>query len=372
MRIACDARPLLGQRTGVSVWLEGLVRGLAAATDWDFVLCLPRPISGVGVDDLAGRAQTSSPPVRMPGTLWLHTLASPLVNDDADVYLGTLGVLPRRLRMPAALVVHDLTPRTRPHRHTLANRFCFNAYIEESVERADALVCDSKATAAVLGAIWPRHGRRAVVVPPGIDEHFSPAADGESPEPVRLRFAAGRSFIVQLGTLEPRKGVATLLGAHGVLLRRRPETPDLVLAGKAGWGGNWLEAALVEHPDRDRVHVVGYVTRDEARALLRHAEAVAVSSEEEGFGLPLAEALACGAACVASDDPALVEVAGGAALHFVRGDRDALVAALERVLTPDVRDVLRDAARTRAPHFAWGRSLESWRALLQGLADARG
>lgn len=374
MRIACDARPLLGQRTGVSVWLEGLVRGLAGATDWDFVLCLPRRVASVGLDDLAGRTRIDCPPVPMPGTLWLHTLASPLVNGSADVFLGTLGVLPRRLEVPAALVVHDLTPRTRPRQHTVANRFCFNAYLEDSIERADALVCDSSATAATLGRVWPQHGRRAVIVHPGIDRFFSPSSHGDRVEAVRARFAHARPFIVQLGTLEPRKGVATLLAAHGDLIRRHPNAPDLVLAGKPGWGGNWLEAALTEHPARDRVHLSGYVSRGDARDLLRHAEAVVIASEEEGFGLPLAEALACGAACVASDDPALLEVAAGAALHFERGSRVALASALEEVMVPEVRDGRRAAARARAPQLAWGPSVDAWRTILQGLAlapDAR-
>ncbi len=372
MRIACDARPLLGQRTGVSVWLEGLVRGLIAATDWDFMLCLPRRVRSVGIDDLAGRARINCPPVPLPGTFWLHTLASPLVNGAADVVLGTLGVLPRRLEIPAALVVHDLTPRTRPHRHTVANRFCFNAYFEESLERADALVCDSRATAATLGGTWPKHGRRAVIVPPGIDPFFSPPADADRSAPLRARFAASRPFIVQLGTLEPRKGVATLLAAHGALLRGRSDAPDLVLAGKPGWGGGWLEAALSEHPDRGRVHLAGYVSREEARGLLRHAEAVAIASEEEGFGLPLAEALACGAACVASDDPALVEVASGAALHFERGDPAALASALEQAMIPEVRKSLQAAALERASHLAWAPSLEAWQTLFEGLTGARG
>lgn len=372
MRIACDARPLLGQRTGVSVWLEGLVRGLLDATGWDFVLCLPRRAASVGLDDLALHTRIQAPPLPLPGTLWLHTLAAPLAAGEADVFLGTLGVLPRRLEMPSALAVHDLTPRTRPWQHTIANRFCFNAYIEESIEHADALVCDSRATAETLGAIWPQHGRRAAIVHPGVDPFFSPAAANERSEEVRARFAASRAFIVQLGTLEPRKGVATLLVAHGALLRDRPDAPDLVLAGKPGWGGGWLEAALARHPDRSRVHLSGYVTREDARALLRHAEVVAVASEEEGFGLPLAEALACGAACVASDDPALVEVAAGAALHFERGNATALASALKRVMIPEIRRDLRTAALSRASHLAWGPSLEVWRAVLEGLAGTRG
>ncbi|HUK12769.1 MAG TPA: glycosyltransferase, partial [Thermoanaerobaculaceae bacterium] len=324
MRIAFDARPLLGQRTGVSVWLEGLLRGLAAATDWRFVLCLPRAAASLGVDDLVERCEVLAPAIGRPGTVWLHTAAASLAAGRADVWVGTLGVLPRRLTIPAVLAVHDLTPRSRPQQHTPANRFCFNAYFEESAACADALVCVSAATLAALAAVLPQAARRAEVIREGVDPFFSPGGDAGEARETALRFAGGRTFIVQLGTLEPRKGIATLLAAHAALLRADRAAPDLVLAGAPGWGGGWLARALAAHPERARVHLPGYVSREDARALLRHAELGVLASEEEGFGLPLAEALACGAACVVSDAAALVEVAGGAARRFRRGEAAAL------------------------------------------------
>jgi glycosyltransferase involved in cell wall biosynthesis len=367
MRIACDARPLLGPRTGVGVWLECLLRGLAATVDSPLVLALPRRVGALGLVDLEGRVRVLTPPLPLPGTLWLHTLAAPMLAGEADVYLGTLGILPRRLAMPAVVVVHDLTPLTRPRHHTLANRFCFNAYFAESVIRADAVVCDTEATRQRLAALLPRQARAARVIPVGVDAFFSPAPAGEEATPTRDRFAAGRPFVVQLGTLDPRKGLVTLVEAHGSLLAANAQAPDLVLAGGRGWGGGWLEAAIARHPSPERVHLPGYVTREDARALLRHAEVVVLASEEEGFGLPLAEALACGAACVASDDPALLEVAAGSVRHFPRRDAGALTAALQEVLATD-RTARRLAALARARELAGAPGLAIWRALLGELA----
>jgi glycosyltransferase involved in cell wall biosynthesis len=372
MRIAFDARPLIGPRTGVGVWLEGLLRGLAAATDWQFQLCLPRRAAGLGFGDLGERVSVLAPLLPLPGTLWLNTVAAAMVSEHADVYVATLGVLPRRLDIANIVVVHDLTPRSHSARHTLANRFCFNAYFEESLARAGTLVCISEATRTAVSLVQPGAARRAVVIGSGVDPLFSPAPRGsdDGSETTRRRFAGGRPYVVQLGTLEPRKGITTLLAAHGMMLERRLDAPELVLAGGRGWGGGWLERALASHPDRSRVHLPGYVSREDARDLLRAAEVVVLASEEEGFGLPLAEALACGAACVASDAPALVEVAEGAAQHFPRGGVEALAAALAGALDPAVQEALRKAALGRATALGWERPLASWQELL--VAVARG
>jgi len=370
MRIAFDGRSLIGPRTGVGVWLEGLLRGLVRTTEWRFLLCLPRRFELAGLDEVADRIEVLAPRVPLPGTLWLHTVAAPMVAGRADVYVATLGVLPRRVPIPSVLVVHDLTPRSHPSHHTPANRFCFNAYLEESVARADALVCISEATRTAVAHLQPAAARQALVIGAGVDPFFSPFADERTEAATRRRFAGGRPFIVQLGTLEPRKGIGTLLGAHGMLLERGTDVPDLVLAGGRGWGGGWLERALARHPARARVHLAGYVQREEARDLLRAAEVAVLASDEEGFGLPLAEAMACGAACVASDAPALVEVAGGAARHFARGDTSALAAALAEALVPETRCALQAAAGIRTAALGREAPLAAWRELLGSMPRA--
>lgn len=371
MRIAFDARPLVGRRTGVGVWLEGLLRGLAADRNDDLVLCLPRRRGDLGLPDLEGRLTRLVSWLPLPGTLWLHTLAGPSLGGRADVFVATLGILPRRVPIPAVVVIHDLTPRTRPHHHRLANRYCFNAYFEESVLRADAVVCDSEATRQRLADVLPRQAAQAQVITLAVDAFYSPASADERAAPTREAFADGRPFVVQLGTLEPRKGLTTLIEAHGALLLQRPGGPDLVLAGAPGWGDSQLEGALARHPDRSRVHRPGYVSREEARALLRHAEVVVLAAEEEGFGLPLAEAMACGACCLASDEPALLEVSRGAVRHFPRGDSGALTVALTELLDTEGRADMRAAALRRANELGWESVLAAWRSLLAGLRMPR-
>jgi len=367
MRIGFDARPLVPPLTGVGVWLRELLSALAEATSWELTLHLPR--RRALALELPRQAAVVASGLPLPGTLWLATTAFSQIQ-GCDAFVGTLGILPRRLATPAVLVLHDLTPRTRPHHHRLANRFCFNAYLEESLAQARVVVCDSHATANKLASLLPGWAKDTRVIPLAVSPFFAPGE--EDPASVQERFSQGRPFILQLGTLEPRKGITTLLAAHDALLAANPQAPDLVLAGAKGWGGNFLTKALARHRFPERVHLPGYVTREEARSLLRCAEVVVLASEEEGFGLPLAEAMACGAACVASDDPALVEVAGGSALHFPRRNPKALAAALEEALVLANNARLRQLALARAQALRWDVVLPHWLSLLVELAGQQG
>ena len=115
---------------------------------------------------------------------------------------------------------------------------------------------------------------------------------------------------------------------------------------------------------RDHIHLAGYVGRDEARDLLRHAEVFVLASEAEGFGLPLAEAISCGTPSVASDIPPLREAGGSAALFAPPGDPAALAVAIEHALQPEAARGLRRQAAERAPSLRWEPVIDAWHELL--------
>jgi len=368
MNIACDARALVGPRTGVGTWTAAVMGGLAGNAGWRIILAASRPIDLP--PELALPSVSTLPPPRLPvpGTLWLNSvLPGRLAAAGADLFVAALAVVPRRCPVPAVAVVHDLTPRTLPVRHTLANRFCFNAYLEESLERAAAVVAVSAATAAELEATFGWLRGRVRVIPNGVDEGFGPPPAGDDGYELRQRFSGGRPYILHLGTLEPRKGIASLVSAWELLRERGVEPPDLVLAGGTGGGGGGVEELVAAAAGRQQIHLPGYVSRQDARDLLRHAEVFVLASEGEGYGLPLAEAICCGTPAVTTDVPALVEVAGGAALHVPVGDTKALAAAMSGALEPAVADTLRARALERSPQLRWGRSIVAWRRLIESV-----
>ncbi len=369
VKVVFDGRALLGPRTGVGTWTLAVAGGLARREVWEVGLAahtsleLPAELREAGVE------AEPPPRLRLPGTVWLRwRLPRTLGERGARVFVGSLAILPRSCPVPAVAVVHDLTPRTLPHRHTLANRFCFNAYLESSLEEAAAVVTVSRATRDELTAAFPWVSERVVVIPNGVAESFSPPPGESDPRPVRARHAGGRPYVLHLGTLEPRKGIATLVAAWELLVEREPGAPDLVLAGGHGWGLREILPRIAASPHRERIHLPGHVSDGDAVELLRHAELVVLPSEAEGFGLPLAEALCCGTPCVASDIPALREVAAGAALLVPPGDPAALAGALAEALASDRNRELRRRALERAPHLRWDTALDAWEDLLLRIA----
>jgi glycosyltransferase involved in cell wall biosynthesis len=366
MEIACDGRALVGPHTGVGTWTAQVMGGLARSGAGTVHLAASRPVE-LSPELHHPAVRTIPPPdIPLPGTLWLHTvLPSVLANLPVDVFVASLAIVPRRCPVPAVAMVHDLTPRTHPGRHTLANRFCFNAYLEESLEQAAAVVVNSRATGDEVLATFPGVGHRLRHIALGVDPAFSPPTADDDGSTTRERFSCGRPYVLALGTIEPRKRIPILVSAWERLVDADPEAPDLVIAGRTGWGARAIMSHIAASAFSDRIHVPGYVPRSAAVDLLRHAEVFALVSEAEGFGLPLAEAICCGAPCVASDVPALREVGGEAALFVPSGDSTALADALRRALELAAATELRRLAAERAHAFAWQPIVAAWRELLE-------
>ena len=372
MNIACDARSLVGRHTGVATWVTQIMGGLARDYGHSITLNASKPLALP--DELRLEGVTTPRPTTpwLPGTIWLHTrLPSWLAARRPDVFVGSLGVVPRRCPVPAVAVVHDLTPRTHPHHHTLTNRFCFNAYLEESLETAGAVVAVSKATERVLLRLFPIVASKLVAIDNGVSDFFSPPHPEDDGRNIRQRFSAGRPYVLHLGTIEPRKGVADLVEAWERLHSLRSAPPDLVVAGGLGWDTAPIIARIQRSPYRERIHLPGYVDREAARDLLRHAEVFALASEAEGFGLPLAEAISCEAPSVASDIPSLRETGGDAALFTPPQDPAALAQTLHLALQPDTADDLRRRAALRVPGLRWGPAITAWNTLLEEVVAGR-
>jgi glycosyltransferase involved in cell wall biosynthesis len=194
-------------------------------------------------------------------------------------------------------------------------------------------------------------------------ERFTPSESSSGSDKAILE-ASGvpvdRPLVAFVGTLEPRKGVASLVAAFDRVADAQRDAM-LVLCGQSGWGMRETEGAIMDARHGDRIVRVGYLPDAAVPALLRQASVVAYPALEEGFGLPALEAMACGALVITTEGTAMAEVAQGAA-HLVRpGDTTALAEVLELTLAagedaPDARR-RQSLGVTIAQRFTWSASV---------------
>ncbi len=365
MKVAIDARALLPPATGIGTYTRAIAKALAARPGIEIRLFTPRPLPEA---EAAGPWSVEAER-RSPGTLWVQTTLSRRARRwGADVLLAALTIGPVRGALPFVSVVHDLTPWTHPEWHALKTVVGFAPLWELTAEKAARFVCVSAATARELTSLFPETRERARVVPNGVDPEFAPAPDEPAAARTRERYADGNRYILYLGTLEPRKNVETLVAACDLLWSRCDPAPDLVLAGGSGWKSSPLFDRIARSPFRKKIHLAGYAGRAAARDLYQAADVFVYPSLEEGFGLPVLEAMACGIPVVASTAEALREVAGDAALFAEARDSAGFAREIERVLQdPATRRRLSNAGPDRAAKFSWE---EAGRATSEALAQA--
>lgn len=256
------------------------------------------------------------------------------------------------------VTVHDLVAWTHPETLTRRGAAWHRKVITRALASAGAIVVPTAAVAAELTQYLPGTVARVHVVGHGVPAVLSIPPDPELADRVRNRLRLPESYVLAVGTVEPRKGLDVLVDALS-----RPAAPDLplVVVGPKGWGGVNLHA-YAEHRGLppERVYVLGAVTDEELAVVLYGAAVLVAPSLAEGFGLPLLEAMAAGVPVVHSDAPALVEVAAGTGVLARRHDPAALATALRTVFADPQRTAVRvDAARRRAAHFTWERAARS-------------
>jgi glycosyltransferase involved in cell wall biosynthesis len=327
VRVALDASAIPDPPGGAGRYVLALAGALDLRPDVAMTVVARTADSARWPPPVAARA-----PALRPLRLGWEQVGLPRVvrSLGVEVHHGPHYTMPLALGLPSVVTVHDLSFFTHPEWHERTKVAFFRAAIRTSARRAAALVAVSAATAALLeDRVRPR--APVHVIPHGVDHaRFRPEDPGDD-EAARARAGVSGPYIAFVGTLEPRKDVPTLVRAFDRLAGARPDL-SLVLAGGRGWGVEAVEEAVRDAAHGDRVRLLGYLAERDMPAVLRGAAAVAYPSLEEGFGLPVLEALACGAPLVTTSGTVMEEVAAGAALLAPPGDADRLAAALEAVL----------------------------------------
>lgn len=320
-----------------------------------------------GVTVVAAPRRIASRPIRM---LWeqfaLPRLARKL---GASVIHSPHYTMPVFAGRPVVVTLHDATFFSDPGVHSRGKRVFFRAWTRYSLKHAAVSIVPSAATRDELTRYLPGKTDRVVVIHHGVDlDQFHVPTPAERGAAADLVGAA--HWIAFLGTLEPRKNVGSLVRAFGDLgdevFERFPDL-RLVLAGANGWDTS-LASAISESPRADRIVQAGYVPLEALTGILGGSVLVCYPSLGEGFGLPVLEAMACGASVLTTRRLALPEV-GGDAARYSEPDEKSLAAAITALaLDEDERRTLSVLARERAETFSWNATADAHSAVFASVA----
>ncbi|MFV2072441.1 MAG: glycosyltransferase family 4 protein [Thermoanaerobaculales bacterium] len=228
--------------------------------------------------------------------------------------------------------LHDLTVLSHVGCHTLDNRVRTLTAVAEALSRGAGVIADSETTRREAMRLLALSGEGIEVLPPMLGRVFSADAEAEADEGVVRRLGIDRDFVLAVGSLEPRKNLGRLLDAWALLPETALRDHSLVVVAGTGWLQRKLGRRLGRMARAGGAILTGHLAERDLAALYRRARALVYPSLAEGFGLPVAEAMACGTPVVTSDRSSLPEVAGDAALLVDPEDTEAIAAGVARVL----------------------------------------
>ena len=293
-------------------------------------------------------------------TRWLPTV-EPQLGCDAILYpYWPSPPFRHKDAPPVAIFVHDLAFRKRPQEVPWQQRAYLGTVLGPALRHAAAVLVPSESTRRDVLDLYKI---------PGLESKISVIAEGLPQEVPAGPLPEGLEpgFILAVGTVEPRKNYLRLLAAFRQMRGRHSSLPQLVIAGRPGWGyGDTLQRIAAE----PGVRYLGHVDEPTLTALYEAASVLAFPSLYEGFGLPLLEAMSRGVPAVVGAAGALPELAAGAAITVKPDDVDAIAGGLERLLAdPHLRRKLGEEGKRRAGSFTWARAAEQTLEVLRKIGN---
>jgi glycosyltransferase involved in cell wall biosynthesis len=360
--VLLDATAVPSDRGGVGRYVDGLV-GALSATGQDLVVVCQRSDAerfhrfAGNIEVLPGPSAISHRPARLA---WEQT-GLPLIAQQvrAGLIHSPYYTMPLHAPVPVVVTVHDVTFFSEPELHSAVKTGFYRSATRTAVRRASRVIVPSQATRDELVRLLQADPARIDVARHGVDATtFRPPSEAETRRVNDRLGLHGRPYVAFLGVLERRKNVPDLVRGWVRAVDGMAEPPALVLAGSSGWDDG-VDQAVAEVPPHLKIVRTGFMRPADLPGLLGGAMVVAYPSKAEGFGLPVLEAMACGAAVLTARRLSLPEV-GGDAVAYTEPDAESIGNALRELIDDEPRRAqLSRRGVERAREFTWEASAEA-------------
>ena len=353
MRISVDASPLLLRSAGVKNYLYHWIHALQRGSNGHSVAAYPF-IDNVG--ELTHESSVMSLLHTAPRIAWLlasnrFSLTRRLAAGKSQVFHVTNQVHGGVKGMALTATVHDMTCWLTPEFHTPANILADKRFAERILTKADGLIAVSENTRQDAIRVLGLKPEKIVAIHSGVPDAYFNVTEADALR-VRTQLKLAKPFILHVGTVEPRKNLDALLDAYLLLSESVRDEVELVFAGPMGWAASTTSKRILS--GLPGVRYLGYVPEADLPGLTRAAAVFAYPSLYEGFGFPVAQAMAAGVPVLTSNNSCMPEISGAGAVHVDPRSPAGIRDGLDRLLlSPGVAAEVAAAGRVKAQEYHW-------------------
>jgi glycosyltransferase involved in cell wall biosynthesis len=347
MRIVIIADSIDLQNAGIHVYTRNMIEALQANTGHE-IICIRQGSN----KNISFRNERVVKPL-FPGIAndpfrVFYSIPRAIKSLKPDVVIEPAHFGPFNLpqNIKRVTVIHDLTPIIFPKWHKFLSRFLQGIFMKGILNRANLVLANSQNTLSDINKYYSFTKNKSLAIYPGVDPFFQV----ENNEIIDHK----KPFFLFAGTIEPRKNLIVLLQAYELFRNKTGLNFKLFIVGGKGWKSGTFNKELKKHPFKSDIELKGYVQKEELRDLYLNATSFIYPSLYEGFGLPVIEAMACGAPCIVSNSSSLTEAGGEAAMYFSpRNPEELSLLMIKLALKHDVQKDMVAKGLQHVTKFSW-------------------
>lgn len=347
MKIGIDIQSITSRPTGIGYYTQRLIEKYSALNDIEFVYYKNEKKEELNT---------------LERVCWENILLKSKAKKDAVDILHIPGFAgpAKRGKYKRVTTVHDLIGMIYPQNLSPISRFYWQRWLPLCVKKSDFIIADSQNTKNDIIKFINFPAEKIKVIYLAADERFKPVEKSDTNRNILDKYNIAKKYILNVGTIEPRKNIPNLISAFAVYLKETCAADlSLVIAGKKSWGYPQCFSKVQELNLKEKIIFCDYTSDEDLIALYNFAEVFIYPSFYEGFGLPVLEAMSCSAAVICSENSSLPEIAGDAAILVNPNDTQEIKNAIKKVLSgPDVKNTMSEKSVRQAGKFSWKKTAQ--------------